>query len=73
MDPFKDLVFEGARKASTTKRTLQSLPEKEKNGSADLTNVQIQNISQRFEPNTPKGLERNFFSNCISRTGPAWE
>ena len=37
MDPFKDLVFERARHSRTSKRKLQSLPEKRKNSYAALT------------------------------------
>ena len=62
MDPFKDLVFEGARKARTTKRKqLQSLPENRKNSSTALTSVAILKISQNFDENTSKVCKEFFF------------
>lgn len=65
IDPFKDLVFEDARKARGAKRRqLQAIPEKRKSSSAALTSEQINKIVQTFDEDSPSGLQRKFYQIC---------
>ncbi|KAJ3666470.1 hypothetical protein Zmor_001911 [Zophobas morio] len=65
IDRFKDLAFEGARKARSTKRKqLQLIPEKRKASSAALTRDEILKIIQNFDENTPDGLQKKFYQNA---------
>ena len=71
IDPFKDLAFEGARKARSTKRKqLQLIPEKRKASSAALTRDEILKIIQNFDENTPDGLQKKFYQ--IAAVELAW-
>lgn len=71
IDPFKDIVFEVARKARTAKiRVLQVLPEKRKASSAALTMDDINKIIENYNENSPEGLQKKFYQ--ISAVELAW-
>lgn len=71
INPFKDSVFEKARKAKDTKRKqLQNIPEKRKISSAALTMTEIKNIASSYDENTPDGLQKKFYH--IAAVELAW-
>lgn len=71
IDPFKDIVFEDARKARAAKRReLQALPEKRKSSSAALTTEEISKIVENYDENSPDGLQKKFYQ--ISAVELAW-
>ncbi|KAK9871652.1 hypothetical protein WA026_014097 [Henosepilachna vigintioctopunctata] len=61
-NPFRGVIFEGARKALAAKRKkLQAIPEKRKTNSVDLKAEEISKIISIFDENTPDGLQKNFY------------
>jgi hypothetical protein len=62
IDPFGDIIFQGARAARDTKRKeLQARPEKRKENATALTDVEQKNIISLWDEDTPVGLQRKFY------------
>lgn len=70
-DPFKDIIFDAARKARDTKRKqLQTVPENRKRSSSALTIEEHHAMCNQWDEDTPKGLQRKFFH--IAAVELAW-
>lgn len=65
INPFKDVIFENARKARAAKRKkLQAIPDRKKESSAALNEKEITRIILSFDENTPDGLQKKFYQIC---------
>lgn len=62
IDPFTDIVFKAARNARNTKRKqLQTIPEKRKMSAQGFSPIELEQIINSYDEDTPDGLQKKFF------------
>lgn len=62
IDPFGDVAFKGARNArDTLRKKLQQQPEFRKSSAALFTNMEVYQMINIYDENTPDGLQKKFY------------